>query len=135
MLKSSILAVLLTFLVGMFSYFFYPENFFSSEIFRSFLYSASLGLLNYLIAVLLFSVGIKYEDNTKFLKFVFGGMVLRIFFLLIIVFMLIKFLNIEKSSFILEFFIIYFILLIIEIVFYLKTLKREQKKNVFSGSS
>ncbi len=135
MLKSSILAALLTFLVGMFSYFFYPENFFSSEIFRSFLYSASLGLLNYLIAVLLFSVGIKYEDNTKFLKFVFGGMVLRIFFLLIIVFMLIKFLNIEKSSFILEFFIIYFILLIIEIVFYLKTLKREQKKNVFSGSS
>ncbi len=135
MLKSSILAVLLIFLVGMFSYFFYPENFFSSEIFRSFLYSASLGLLNYLIAVLLFSVGIKYEDNTKFLKFVFGGMVLRIFFLLIIVFMLIKFLNIEKSSFILEFFIIYFILLIIEIVFYLKTLKREQKKNVFSGSS
>ena len=53
-----------------------------------------------------------------------GGLSLRLFALLIIFVLVIKFLNIDKYAFILVFFLFYFITLVIEVLFYLRIAKK-----------
>ncbi len=114
--------------------FFAETNFFSSELFSSFLYASALNLINYVLALVLFAFAQSSSDNRGFLKFALGGMIFRMFLVIFLIFLLIKFLNIQIGDFILTFFIIYFILLILEIRFYLKRIKRN-KTNAFSGSN
>lgn len=78
------------------------------------LYAGFLNLLNSAFAILFFELSFN-KSNKDFIVMNLGGMGLRIFFLLIAVFLFIKFLNIDKIDFILLFFIFYFILLVIEI--------------------
>jgi hypothetical protein len=77
-------------------------------------YAGFLNLLNSAFAILFFELSFN-KSNKDFFVMNLGGMGLRIFFLLIAVFLFIKFLNIDKIAFILLFFIFYFILLIVEI--------------------
>ncbi len=94
----------------------------SKGTFYVFAISYVLNLLNTVVAVKLFDRSIK-GTNKLFLINVLGGMGLRILFLLICIFLVIKLLNIDKYIFIFTFFIIYFILLIFEIVYYNLKLK------------
>ena len=114
--------------------FFAETNFFSSELFASYLYASALNLINYVLALVLFAFAQNSSDNRGFLKFALGGMIFRMFLVIFLIFLLIKFLNIQIGDFILIFFIIYFILLILEIRFYLKRIKRKNT-NAFSGSN
>ncbi len=123
------------FITGAVLFFLFPENFFESELFMAYLWASAINIANFSLALVFYSFGIKSENNSVFLKSALGGMVFRLFFIIFLIFILIKFLNIQKSSFILIFFINYFILLIVEINFYLKKLKREAKKNANSGNS
>ncbi len=132
MRKSSWLGIGAIFFTGIIIYTMYPENFWESEIYRSYLTASALNIVNFFLALFFYSVGSKSKNNSFFLKFAMGGMIFRIFLMIFTIFILIKFLNIEKSSFILIFFIIYFILLFVEINFYLSKLKRETKENVNS---
>lgn len=67
------------------------------------------------------------KSNNEFLLFNLGGMMIRLFFLLVVVFIVIKFLNIDKYAFIFLFFIFYFTSLIFE-VNYFRVKAKEQGK-------
>ena len=79
-------------------------------------YAGGLNLINSLIAfwLLEYSYG---KSNKIFMIAVMGGMVARLFALLILIFIFLAFLNIDKYGFILTFFIFYFILIVLEINF------------------
>ena len=95
----------------------YQFNFISYIVFISFLVSYLLNLINTSLAIKLFDRSIS-GSNKSFLINVLGGMGIRIIFLLICILLIIKLLNIDKYIFIFTFFIIYFFLLISEIVYY-----------------
>ncbi len=67
------------------------------------------------------------KSNNEFLLFNLGGMLVRLFFLLIVVFIVIKFLNIDKYAFIFLFFIFYFTSLIFEVNYFRKKAKEQVK--------
>lgn len=77
-------------------------------------YGGLLNLVNSVITFLLleYSYG---KSNKVFLISVLGGMSIRLFALLIAIFIFLGFLNIDKYGFILIFFIFYFILIVLEI--------------------
>ena len=77
-------------------------------------YGGLLNLVNSIITFLLleYSYG---KSNKVFLISVLGGMSIRLFALLIAIFIFLGFLNIDKYGFILIFFIFYFILIVLEI--------------------
>ena len=85
-----------------------------------------INLVNSLISVKLYEISYK-EKNSIFLLYNFGGSVIRLFILLVIILVIIKFLNIDQYAFIFIFFLFYFISLIHEIVFFIK--HREKSKN------
>lgn len=91
-----------------------------------------LNLLNTFTAIKLFDRSIN-GSNKSFLINVLGGMGIRILFLLISILLIIKVLNIDKYIFIFTFFIIYFFLLVAEIVYYNTKLKLK-KINVDNGN-
>lgn len=88
--------------------------------FFSIIYAGILSLINVLAAVLLFRYSYK-SRHSSFMIFNFGGIGVRIFFLLIALVLVIKLLNIDKYAFILVFFLFYFISLSLEVVYYLQT--------------
>ena len=98
----------------------------SSEIITAYLYGSGLNLINFLIAfgLFIFSVG---KSNNDFIKITLFSIVVRITILLIGVIIIIKMLNIDKSAFIFSFFIIYFIFLLFEIVYYKHRLTQKSK--------
>ena len=77
-------------------------------------YGGLLNLVNSIITFLLleYSYG---KSNKVFLISVLGGMSIRLFALLMAIFIFLGFLNIDKYGFILTFFIFYFILIVLEI--------------------
>ncbi len=87
--------------------------------FLSIIYAGILSLLNVIAAVLLFRFSYK-SRHSSFMIFNFGGIGVRIFFLLLAFVLIIKFLNIDKYAFILVFFLFYFISLSLEVVYYLR---------------
>ncbi len=87
--------------------------------FISIIYAGVLSLINVLAAVLLFHYSYK-SRHSSFMILNFGGIGVRIFFLLLAFFLIIKFLNIDKYAFILVFFLFYFISLSLEVIYYLR---------------
>jgi len=55
------------------------------------------------------------KDNKTFLRFYFGGMIFRMFLLLLLIFVTLKFIGINPISFLFSLFIFYFINQIIEL--------------------
>ncbi len=88
--------------------------------FFSIIYAGILSLINVLAAVLLFRYSYK-SRHSSFMIFNFGGLGVRVVFLLIAIVLVIKLLNIDKYAFILVFFLFYFISLSLEVVYYLQT--------------
>lgn len=89
----------------------------SSVFYLSAIYAGAINLVNTIIAALLFNYSYK-SDHSSFMIFNFGGLGIRIIFLLISFILVIKFLNIDKYGFIFIFFIFYFISLTLEVIFY-----------------
>ncbi len=81
------------------------------------LYAGLLNLFNTFLALTLFQLSYK-SNNKSFLLMNLGGMSLRLILVAVSVFILFKFLNIDKYGFIFTFFIFYFVLLIIEVDFF-----------------
>lgn len=102
---------------------FYYYNAISYLFFLSTIYAGILNLINSFIAVKLFKLSYK-SGSSKFMIYNLGGLSLRLFALLIIFVLVIKFLNIDKYAFILVFFLFYFITLVIEVLFYLRIAKK-----------
>ncbi len=101
------------------SFFFFSLLFLIIDEFNNeFLFSAVsavfINLLNILIWYITLIAGIE-KSNKIFLKWIFGGMLVRFLILLPAVYISIKFLNINTKSFILVFLINYIISLFIEI--------------------
>jgi hypothetical protein len=90
------------------------------------LYAGLLNLLNSFAALYLFTYSFK-KNNQVFLIFVVGGMGARLLLMLISVFLIIKFLNIDLYGFILVFFVFYFALLLIEVVYFNRLVKSKKQ--------
>lgn len=98
----------------------------STSHFNSSIAALLLNFANSLLAFWLFHKS-HNKNNVQFLAANLGGMGLRVFFLLVSVALVILFLNIEKISFILLFFIFYFILLSLEVAFFVKKVEEKKK--------
>lgn len=86
---------------------------------NSVVYAISLNFLNIVVALVFFEISIK-SSTKNFILFNLGGMVMRLFIMLILLFTMIKFLKIDIYEFILVFFVFYFIQLIIEVLHFSK---------------
>lgn len=94
------------------------------EFVDSALLSGLINLVNFSSASAVFAVFHNKSDK-KFIKYVLGGMVVRMLLLLAVVFIILKFLKIDEYAFIFTFFLIYFVFLCVEIYnFHKKTMKK-----------
>ncbi|MCX8056262.1 MAG: hypothetical protein N3F03_01460 [Ignavibacteria bacterium] len=80
-------------------------------------------LINFIIGLIAFNLS-KNQDNKNFLKIYFGGMILRLIILLIIIFGTLKFIGINPISFLFSLFIFYIINQIIELRHITKSLTK-----------
>ena len=102
----------------------------SELILLSVTYAGLLNIINFTAATFAFNWTLK-KNNKKFLIFNLGGMGVRLFFLLLGVFILLKFLKIDFYAFILIFFVFYFIFLIVEVYNFHKTIESVKRiKNI-----
>lgn len=113
-LKIGISIVIFSFLIFLFLFL---TSIISKATFLSTLSAGIITSLNFFAGLLLLKFGMKQSFN-NFSKIVFGGMFARLFFILAIVFICLKFLNVSQNSFIFSILFLYFFYLIIE-VFYL----------------
>jgi len=79
--------------------------------------TAGITLINAFFAYFLFKKSLG-RPNKDFLVYNLGGMLGRMLFLLLVVFIVIKFLNIDEYAFIFLFFIFYFTSLVFEINYF-----------------
>jgi hypothetical protein len=104
----------------------YMTGIMTADSLKAFLAGLSLNLINALIAFPLMKKGMK-GSNKEFLIFSLGGMSARIMFLLIVIFVIIKFMNINLIEFLIGFFVFYFAFLIWEVYYYnLRSIKKEK---------
>ncbi len=81
--------------------------------------SGLINIANFLASIWAFNRGFK-KSNKEFLIYTLGGMGIRLFFVLLLVFISIQFLNIDKYGFIFTLVLMYFISLIIEVNYFRK---------------
>ena len=105
----------------------YYLNIIGQVVFISMVYAVFLNFINALIAFFAFEFSID-KSNQLFLIYNFGGQVARIFFLLAVIFISIKVLNLDKYTFIFTFFVFYFITLIYEITVAVKRVNSGKNK-------
>ncbi len=92
----------------------------------SVMWAALLNVINISAALLLF--GKSYDaSNKKFLISNLGGLGMRLVFLLALILITLKFLNIDEYGFILAFFIFYFFAISFEIAFFISKTKNIAK--------
>lgn len=91
--------------------------------FNSVLYGFLISSLSFIIGIISIKIGLDKSDKT-FLIVVFGGLILRLFIVLLLIILSLNFLFVSLNSFIFTTFIFYFYYLIVEI--YILT----QKKNI-----
>ncbi len=108
--------------------FLYLENIISYQSFISTIYAGLLNLLNLGCAYLLFNLSLK-KPNKLFVLYNLSGIGIRIFLMLALIALSIKFLKIDKYAFILVFFLFYFVLLSFEVRYILS------KKDLIKGKS
>lgn len=81
------------------------------------IYAVLFNIINFVAAIYLFKSSLGKGNNTFLIRNL-GGMGLRFIILLVVIFISLKFLNIDRYGFILVFFIFYFVYLILEINFF-----------------
>ena len=106
-----ITAILFLILILIYSFSFISETFFLSV-----LTGGVLSVFNFLLGILAVKIGLK-SSSSIFLKAILSGIVLRMFLLLAMVFISLKFLNINENSFIFSILFFYILFLIIEIIY------------------
>lgn len=77
------------------------------------LISVSAGIISYKIS--------RNKENKRFLKIYFGGMVARLLLLLMVIFLILKYISINQISFLFSLFIFYIINQIVELRFITKS--------------
>lgn len=117
MIKTAKIISIFYVIIYLSAYIMYKSDIISELFLFSTIYAGVLNLLNSVAAFFLFKYSFG-KSNNIFLIANLGGMGVRLLFLLIAVFIFIKFLNIDKYGFILTFFIFYFFLLIFEINYF-----------------
>lgn len=103
--------------------FFYFLGTLNSKEFNSLFYGFLFASINFILGILSIRFGFEKSDNI-FLILVFGGLIVRLFLMLILIVIALKFLFVSLYSFIFTTFILYFYYLIVEI------LMLTQKKNL-----
>lgn len=90
-----------------------------APIFYSLLAAQIITFINFIFGVYSIKKGLKQADKS-FLLVVFGGMVVRMFFMLLMIIIGLEFLELRTNYFIFSIFLLYFFLLIIEIVYLIR---------------
>ena len=114
-------SLIIPFILFLILIFIYSFSFISEIFFVSVIIGGALFSFNFLIGLLAIKMGLK-SSQAVFLKLILGGMVLRLFLMLVLVFISLKFLNIKENSFIFSILFFYILYLILE-VFYLNMKK------------
>ena len=86
----------------------------NSEFFFSLFYGFLFSIINFVLGIISIHYGFEKGDKL-FLVIVFGGLVLRLFLMFILIVIALKFLFVSPNSFIFTTFIFYFYYLIVEI--------------------
>ena len=107
----STIPVILFIIILNFYFFGTPDSREFNSLFYGFLFSS----INFSLGVLSIHFGFEKSDNI-FLIFVLGGLVIRLFLMLILIVIALKFLFVSLYSFIFTTFILYFYYLIVEIL-------------------
>ena len=94
-------------------------NIISFDFFKSFILAGVITYLNFLSGYLFMKFSHNRSDNL-FLIMIFGGIVLRLFLILLLVFISLKFLDIKTGVFIFVIFFFYVFYLFIEILYLYK---------------
>ncbi len=95
---------------------------------KSAFYAGLINLINATVTILLFEFSYK-RKNKDFLVANLGGMAAKIIVSLVSIFLILKFVEVNQIAFLLIFFIIYFILLTSEVVYFHKKVKVKIRKN------
>ena len=93
----------------------------TTEFFIPVVISLFISSLNFFLGVVSIQIGLKKQINS-FMKIIFGGMVFRLFLTVFLVFVSLKFLDINGNTVIFSIFFFYILFLIIE-VYYLNLIK------------
>jgi hypothetical protein len=112
-LKKSLIAAFFLFLILLLIYSF---SIISKVYFISLLIGGSLATFNFLLGIIAVKIGFNRSQDI-FFKAVLGGMLLRLLLMLSLVFISLKFLNINKNSFIFSILFFYTLYLIIEVIY------------------
>lgn len=89
-------------------------NVFSFQTIYPILAGSFLSVLNFIIFLIMFNYSVQ-KSNKFFLLFSIGGIIVRLFLMLIIVFIALKFLKIDVFGFIFAFFLWYVFFLVFEV--------------------
>jgi hypothetical protein len=123
--NSFLLFLILPIIFLLFLLFFHTYSYFEAPTLSSLFYGVLLPTINYILGITSFKFGLEKRDKI-FLVTVFGGLIIRLFLMLLMIILVLEFLFVTLNSFIFTTFIFYFYYLIAEI-FYLS-----QKKTVKS---
>lgn len=108
--------------------FLYLFNLITPQFFIASLLAVGLNMFNFGIAVSLFEKSLD-KSNQLFLFYNLGGLGIRMFILLVAMIFILNSLKIDKYGFILQFFIIYFLLISLEIAIFHKTMLDRSRNN------
>ncbi len=109
-------SLIITFILFLFLFFIYSFSLISEIFFVSAVIGGGLSTLNFLIGLTAIKVGLSHSQDL-FFKVVLGGMVVRLLLMLALVFISLKFLNINQNSFIFSILFFYILYLIIEVIY------------------
>jgi hypothetical protein len=94
----------------------YQINIITFDFLKSFIIAGVITYLNFVSGYLFLKFSNKKSDNI-FLVMIFGGMLLRLFMILLLVFISLKFLDIKTGVFIFIIFFFYVFYLVVEILY------------------
>jgi hypothetical protein len=126
MIKISIFFSVLYLFIITILYFLSLNEIVSFILLKTIIISASLNIVNLLCALAAFRFSVN-KSNQEFLFYNLGGLVARMFILLLALLIILKFLNIDQDGFILSFFIFYFSQLAVEIGYFSRYKKIKAK--------
>jgi len=99
---------------------------FSSKVNFSILLAVAITYLNFLLFINFYSFSLK-KSNKTFLIFNLGGMTFRLIMILSFVFIVLNYLKVEQYAFIFALYILYFVLLFVEILIVKESFERLKK--------
>lgn len=112
-LGKSLVIILVLFLILIVAYSF---SFVSGAFFKSVVIGGAISTFNFLLGFFAIKIGLK-SSRDFFFRAILGGIVLRLFLVLVLVFISLKFLNINENSFIFSILFFYILYLSIEIIY------------------